>query len=253
MAEEKETIAETKDAATDPIAEDVATDPQVDPVEAEPSDTGSAAPTEGAAPADSGDGTPNSRADVSEPAVNDLDAQLDAKESLADKLEKGDITYEEFTKQAAQIERKIVKAQREMAKPAQQVAQTIQEQKQAVAYWQNWGKGKDVAQDQYGKTVSAATAKKLYQQAIGEFEANPRYQRPEYGGKRGDTIIYEKFMDMLAEESTKKSNVTSRAPAGTNPSGTGRAASTTVSGSPNKTARQRLADGEYDLSELKNI
>src|SRR5438105_4381487 len=80
---------------------------------------------------------------------------------------------------AAKHARAITKAQRQMAEPVKQVQRTIQEQERAKRYWQQWGKGTDVAQTQFGK-VAYSKARSLFEQAQAEVEAQPRYQRKEY-------------------------------------------------------------------------
>lgn len=176
----------------------------------------------------------------------DIDSELTKKESLAAKLEAGEVTYEEYAKQAVAIDRNIVKAQRQLAEPARRVQETIQRQENAQNYWRNWGKGKDVAQTHYGKNVPAAKAAALYKQVEEEFLANPRYQRQEFSGQAGDALIYDKFIDALAAESTKKPTIGKTAATSARASGAG-GATGAPSTSAGKTARQRLDDGDYDL------
>lgn len=133
-----------------------------------------------------------------------------------------------------------------MAEPARRVERAYQQQEQAKAYWTKWGSGKDVAQMQYGKSVTPSRAKAVYTQVEAEFDANPRYQRREFQESRA-ALIYDKFVDALAVEATKKPGTTTRAPVQTRASGASGAAGGSAAGG-NKTARQRLNEGEYDLS-----
>jgi hypothetical protein len=199
------------------------------------------------APSTGSGGGSNGAADVRPADVIDIDAELNAKEALADQLSAGTITYEDYAKGIGKHEKRIIQAQRELAKPAKEVAQTIQQQKAASAYWKNWGKGKDLAQIQHGKTVPVSRAKLVYAQVEAEFDANPRYQRPEFQRNR-DALIYDKFIDALSAEATKKPGAT-RAPApNTRASGNAGIGGGTGAGTA-KTARQRLEDGEINLGD----
>lgn len=175
----------------------------------------------------------------------DLDAELNAKELLIDKYGAGLISPEEYAKQAAVHEKNILKAQRELAKPAQQVQQTIKQQEAAQAYWQQWGKGKDVAQLTFGKTVKPDRAAALFREATAEVSANPRYQnRPEMDP---EAIAYDKWMDKLEAEAKKKPATASASTPQTRVTGDTPVSQSGVQTGPRKTAKQKLADGEYGL------
>lgn len=175
----------------------------------------------------------------------DLDAELNAKELLADQLAAGVIGSEDYAKKVVVHDRNIIKAQRAMLEPAKQVQQTFEQQKVAQQYWTNWGSGKDVAQLQFGKTVKADLAAALFREAKNEVLANPRYQgRNEIDP---ESIAYDKWMDKMDAESKKKP-----APANTSTPQTRVSGDTPVSQSggtgPRRTAREKLEAGEYDLS-----
>lgn len=225
------------------------TEPEPTPVETAPENTEAVdPPAEDPAPAETLNApvtTPEQPAPVAD--VIDIDAELNAKEALADQLSAGTITYEDYAKGIGKHEKRIIQAQRELAKPAKEVAQTIQQQKAASAYWQNWGKGKDLAQMQHGKTVPANRAKLVYAQVEAEFDANPRYQRPEFQRNR-DALIYDKFIDALGAEATKKPGTTRAPVQNTRASGNAGIGGGNGGGTA-KTARQRLEDGEYNLGD----
>jgi hypothetical protein len=150
------------------------------------------------------------------------------------------------------VDRNIAQAQRQAIQPVQQV---IQQQQAARQYWGNWGKGSDVAQATFAKSVPAAKARALFDRVQAEVMANPRYaNRPEIDPQ---SIIYDKWMDALASEKAKPTPATpTRTPAAI-PAGTrvtGAAAANNTAPAAEKSARQKLDDGDYgDLgAEMRN-
>jgi hypothetical protein len=204
-------------------------------------------PSEPVASVDTSGGGSGGQENVRAADVIDIDAELSAKEALADKLEAGTITYEDYAKKVAGHDRNIVKGQRQLAKPAQEVQRTYQQQEANRQYWAKWGQGKDVAQIQYGKTVSAKAAQRVLAEVEAEFDANPRYQRPEFQRNR-DALIYDKFIDALGVEA-KKPKQQQATTTSTRASGSGGAGASPISGGTQKTARERLNDGEYEIGQ----
>ncbi len=176
----------------------------------------------------------------------DIDSQLNAKDLLIDKYASGLITAEDYAQETAKIDKQIVKAQRELAKPAQQVQQTYQQQEAAKAYWQNWGKGTDIAQ-KIGKAVRGDRAAALYAEAMAEVQANPRYQgRKEFDA---NSIAYDRWLDKLEAEAKKKPAAGGAAAgAGTRVSGD-RSVPQTGQPERRRTAREKLEAGEYHFDE----
>lgn len=233
-----ETTTETADET--PAAEAV-TDGGADAVETTETVQPAAAPASGS----SAGGGSAGAANVSGTPAIDIDAALNAKDILIDKFAAGLITADEYAVEAAKHDKAILKAQRELAKPAQQVQAKAKEQEAAAAYWQNWGKGDDVAQKIAGKTVKADRAAALFRDALAEVAANPRYQ----GRKEIDanSIAYDRWLDKLEAEAKKKP-----ATAGTAAPNTRITPDVSVSQSgggsgQRRTAREKLEAGEYDL------
>jgi hypothetical protein len=127
------------------------------------------------------------------------------------------------------------------AAPAVEVSRMLEQQKAAKAYWTNWGKGTDPAQTIGGKSFSKADAQALFAQVEAEFDADPINQRPELQADR-DSALYREFCKALRAGPKKPKP----GAAATRVSGSGGAGASPITGS-NKTARQRLDDGDYDL------
>jgi hypothetical protein len=179
----------------------------------------------------------------------DIDAELTAKEQLADDLEQGRIEYTEYNKKVAAIDRKITQGQREMLAPAKEIKQASDTRKANQQFFQGWGKGQSVAELKYGKLVAGPTSEKLFAEAEAEVIADPTYNRPEFDTT---TVVRMVWMKKLEAESKKPKPTT----AGPKPV---QQASARISGSAGsggqaqnqgaKTARQKLNDGDYgDLS-----
>lgn len=175
----------------------------------------------------------------------DIEAEIAAKEQLAAKLETGEITMEEYGRGIAKADRNIAKAQKALIEPAQRVQSAYEEQERARAYWANWGRARepDVAQLEFAKTVPAAKAKELYQKVAADIEANPRYANRKEMDLR--SIVYDRWMSALESESKKKPASATASASSSRITGAGGTAPQPGAGS-NKTARQRLDDGEYD-------
>lgn len=211
---------------------------------------GAAEETQQAPPTSAPGGTESSSGNAGEStgAVDPLEAEFTAIDALTDQYEKGELTIEQYTRQNAQHQRNITKAQKNIAAEVQRPAQ---QQKAAKAYWDGWNSAKpaDVAQLQFGKTVSADRASILYDQAFNEVQSHPRYK----GRKEMDqgTIIYDKWMDKLEAESKKKpvpANTSQSARVTGNSAG---AANTGAASNENLTSVQKAARGDYgDLTKL---
>lgn len=246
-----ETTTETTDetTGTDTAAEGTGSVDGVGGEDVESTETaGSGTAGTADAPASSGGtgGGAGGAASVSGTPPIDIDAQLNAKDILIDKFASGLITAEDYAQETAKIDKQIVKAQRELAKPAQQVQQTYQQQEAAKAYWQNWGKGTDIAQ-KIGKAVRGDRAAALFQEAMAEVQANPRYQgRKEFDA---NSIAYDRWLDKLEAEAKKKpATGGAAAGAGTRVSGD-RSVPQTAQPGPRRTAREKLESGEYQFED----
>ncbi len=228
MSEEAEPI-ETED----PPAEVEAVDPPEPEVEAAPVEEPDpiAAPS---APA------PQPVAAAPVPVI-DIDAELEAKERLADQLEKGEIDYAEYNKGIAKHDKAIIKAQRQMVEPAKQVQQRQQQEENFKLYFRNWGKGADPAQS-IGKGYTAQQAQALYRKVEQDFDADPLNQ---HLNADREHALYREFCKQLRTPPAKNTPA-QRATASTRASGSGGAGSPVTSGSA-KSARQRWQDGEIDI------
>lgn len=178
------------------------------------------------------------------PALPDIETHLNDKEKLADQLDAGDITFEQYAKKVAGVDRKIAQAQREMVRPvvaAQQAAESARQ------YWSGWGSGQDVANLQYGKTIPQAKAKAIYHQTAEAVLANPRYQRAEYQNDpaRLQAIIDDKWIDALGEEAKKKPTTPAK-PQQSAARVSGSSVSASAPSGGHKTAKEKLESGEYD-------
>lgn len=120
-----------------------------------------------------------------------------------------------------------------------------QAQEQAQNYWANWTRGDDLARKQFGAKVAPARARELFDQTMREIAANPRYANR----KEMDlnSVAYDRWLDALEAESKKPAPAAkpAAAKAGTRVSGSGTTAQPAPS---NKTARQKLQDGDYELA-----
>jgi hypothetical protein len=251
MSQETETDVETTDATdaadtTDPeTGLEAATPVAADADSGSPRD--SATTTAPAAPARESGSRSRSASDVSKPADIDIHAELAAKKLLAQQLKGGLISYEDYAERVADHDTNIATAQEAMLEPAKQVQQAAQQQAAARKYWSAWGSGPDVAQVEFGKKVPAAKARALFEQASAEVEANPRYQ----GRAELDvgTLVYDRWINKLEAEAAGAK--TTKAPAAPAPptrhSGSGGTTNNQASTSSNKTAMQRLEDGDYDF------
>lgn len=207
---------------------------------------------ESAAPAQSsvapGDGQ-NAATDVRKSTDPiDIDAELSAKERLADDLNDGRIDIADYNKAVAKHDRNITTAQRKMLEPAQAIAQADDVRKQNQQFFQNWGKGAGVAQIKYGKSVTGTAAQKAFNEAEAEVLADPTYaNRPEFDMA---TVIRMKWMEKLDQASKAKpapatqTRSAAQQPAATRYTGNS-AASVSSGGESHKTAKQKLEDGDY--------
>ena len=186
------------------------------------------------------------------PAI-DIDAELNAKDMLAERLEKGLIDFPEYNREVSKHDKNITKAQREMLEPAKEIKRQSDVEKANQRYFSTWGQGSDIAQAKFGKTIAGPVALKAWNDAQAEALADPTFNRPGYDL---DTVIKVKWMQKLETESKKtgQSARTTPAPAGTRISGS-TATSIPANTRPQKTARQKLNDGDYgDLAgEMKEL
>lgn len=238
MADETQTETADETAATDTAQETVASDETA--TEQSTSTTASPASIAGAG---GGSGATATVSGTVQPI--DIDAELNAKDLLIDKFAAGLVSPEDYAKEVAQHDKAILKAQRELAKPAQQVQQQQAAQAAAQNYWNDWGKGKDVAQLTHGKTVKAERAAALFREARAEVAANPRYQnRPEMDP---EAIAYDKWMDKLDAEAKKKPPAAGTAAPQTRVTGDTPVSQSGGGSGQRKTARQKLDDGDYNI------
>jgi len=178
-----------------------------------------------------------------------VDNELAAKELLADKLGAGLIQYDEYAKAIAGHDRNIITAQRQERAELQESIRPIQQAKQVSdsnrIYFQAWGNGKDVANIKYGKTITSATAQKLFKEAETEFENNPMYKdRPEFDAT---TVVRMKWLEKL--EAASKATAKGPTPVAavtqsTRFSGSG-GAQAVQADRDTRTAKQKLDAGEY--------
>jgi hypothetical protein len=174
----------------------------------------------------------------------DLDAKLDALDALNDKLERGDLSYEEHAKQSAKLNREITKATREVVKPAQEIAQRAKEADEARKYWTNWGKGDDPA-NLIGKTVNSARAQQLFEQSYRSVANSPRYK-----GRKGidvNAIAYDKFLDALEAEKKNPAKTVVK-PTSTATRVSGGTESNNRTPTRERSAKEKLDAGEYNIN-----
>lgn len=236
-------VEETTDAA----AEDAGTgdDAVTDAVE-EAVDAGDAADTAAAEPEPAADVDPPQRtaAATAPAAVNQASPAEQELARLTALIKSAD--FDPYSDQGKDItlRRQDIAAQVAAEAPQRRAAQQADAERQ---YWAGWGKGDDVAQLSFARKVPAARAKALFKETCDEIAANPRYQNRKEINLQ--SVAYDRWMDKLEAEA--KSPKTAAAPATpaakpgarVTPANVARAA--VVS---NKTARQRLADGDYDLA-----
>lgn len=175
----------------------------------------------------------------------DVDAELNAKELLADKLQAGVITYEDYAKQLIQHDRRITQAQRQERLAIQESVRPIQQAREITdqnrKYFAAWGKNDHNADKLYGKTVLAKMAEKLFNDARDEYEADPMYaNNPNFDA---NTVIRMKWMEKLATAS-KKPSPSATTESSTQLSGGGGAGAQAYTPD-GRTARQKLDAGEY--------